>query len=111
MAQWQAGQLVFQPPQFNWNADDQQFAFDEWKGQITLALRASSIKKEIWFATNVSYLGKEGFRRWNTLPISKDEAAQQGPEAVFQAIADTLEVSGTILMQATMISSKEMTSQ
>ena len=87
------GQLVFQPPQFDWNADNQQLAFDEWKGQITLVLRASSIKKEIWFATIVSYLSKEGFRRWNTLPISKDEAAQQDSEAVFQAIAETLEVS------------------
>ena len=86
------GQLVFQPPKFNWNADDQELAFDGWKGQITLALRVSSIKKEIWFATNVGYLGKEGFRRWNTLPISKDEAAQKDPEAVFQAIAETLEV-------------------
>ena len=42
---------------------------------------------------NIGYLGKEGFRRWNTLPISKDEAAQKDPEAVFQAIAETLEVS------------------
>ena len=87
------GQLIFQLPKFDWHAEDQQQAFDEWKGQITLALRASSIKKDIWFATIIGYLGKEGFRRWNTLPISKDEAAQKDPEAVFQAIAETLEVS------------------
>ena len=30
------GQLIFQPPLFDWNADDQQLAFDEWKGQITI---------------------------------------------------------------------------
>ena len=57
-----AGQLVFQPPKFDWNAEDQQLAFAEWRGQIELALEASSIKKDIWFATIIGYLGKEGFR-------------------------------------------------
>ena len=87
------GQLIFQLPKFNWHAEDQQLAFDEWKGQITLALCASSIKKDIWFVTMIRYLGKEGFKRWNTLPISTDEEAQKDPERVFKAIADTLEVS------------------
>ena len=54
---------MFQPPKFDWHAEDQQKAFDEWKGQITLALHASSIKKDIWFATIIGYLGKEGFKR------------------------------------------------
>ena len=87
------GQLVFQPLKFNWHAEDQQLAFDEWKGQITLALRASSINRDIWFATIIGYLGKEGFKRWNTLPISTDEEAQKDLEKVFKAIMDTLEVS------------------
>ena len=87
-----AGQLVFQPPKFDWNAEDQQLVFAEWRGQIELALEASSIPKEIWFATIVGYLGKEGFRRWSTLPISKDANAKKDPEAVFQAITETLEV-------------------
>ena len=87
------GQLIFQPPKFDWHAEDQQLAFDKWKGQITLALRASSINREIWFAMIIGYLGKEGFKRWNTLPISTDEEAQKDPEKVFKAIADTLEVS------------------
>ena len=56
------GQLVFQLPKFNWHAEDQQLVFDEWKGQITLALRASSINQDIWFATIIGYLGKEGFK-------------------------------------------------
>ena len=86
------GQLIFQPPKFDWHAEDQQLAFDEWKGQITLVLCASSIKKDIWFAMIIGYLGKEGFKRWNTLPISTDEEAQKDPEKVFKAIADTLEV-------------------
>ena len=86
-------QLMFQPPKFDWHTEDQQLAFDEWKGQITLTLCASSIKKDIWFATIIGYLSKEGFKRWNTLPISRDEEAQKDPEAVFKAIADTLEVS------------------
>ena len=88
-----AGQLVFQPPKFDWDADDQQLAFEEWRGQISLALEASSIKRSVWFETIVGYLGKEGFRRWSTLPISKDANAKKDPDSVFQAIADTLEVS------------------
>ena len=88
-----AGQLVFQPPKFDWDAEDQQLAFAEWRGQIELALEMSSINRDIWLATIVAYLGKEGFRRWNILPISKDANAKKDPDAVFQAIADTLEVS------------------
>ena len=56
------GQLIFQPPKFNRHAKDQQQAFDEWKDQITLALHASSINRDIWFATIIGYLGKEGFK-------------------------------------------------
>ena len=81
------------PPKFDWHAEDQQLAFDEWKGQITLALRASSINRDIWFAMIIGYLGKEGFKRWNTLPISSDEEAQKDPEKVFKDIAETLKVS------------------
>ena len=87
------GQLIFQPLKFDWHAEDQQLVFDEWKGQIILALHASSINRDIWFATIISYLGKEGFRWWNTLPISTDEEAQKDLDQVFKAIADTLEVS------------------
>ena len=87
------GQLIFQPPKFDWHAEDQQLEFAEWRGQITLALEASSINRSIWFATIVGYLGKEGFRWWSILPISKDANAKKDPDAVFQAIADTLEVS------------------
>ena len=56
------GQLIFQPPTFDWNAEDQQLAFAEWRGQIELALEVSSAKKDIWFATIIGYVGKEGFR-------------------------------------------------
>ena len=87
------GQLIFQPPKFDWHAEDQQLASDEWKGQITLALHASNINRDIWFATIIGYLGKEGFKQWNTLPISTNEEAQKDPDQVFKAIADTLEVS------------------
>ena len=58
-----------------------------------MALEASSINRDIWFATIVGYLGKEGFRRWSILPISKDANAKKDPDLVFQAIADMLEVS------------------
>ena len=86
-------QLVFQPPKFDWNAEDQQLEFEEWRGQITLALEASSINRNVWFASMIGYIGKEGFRRWSILPISKDANAKKDPDVVFQAIADTLEVS------------------
>ena len=86
-------QLIFQPPMFDWQAKDQQCAFEEWKGQVTLALQASSINKEVLFDTIVGFLGKEGFKQRNTLPISKDEESQKNPEAVFMAIAETLEGS------------------
>ena len=56
------GQLVFQPPKFDWDAEDQQLAFAEWRGQTELALEVSSIHRDIWFTTIVDYLGKEGFR-------------------------------------------------
>ena len=76
-----------------WLAEDLQQAFDKWKGQITLVLCASSINRDIWYTTIIGYLSKEGFKCWNTLPISTDEEAQKDPEKVFQAKADTLEVS------------------
>ena len=41
----------------------------------------------------ISYLGKEGFKWWNTLPISTNEEAQKDLDQVFKAIMDTLEVS------------------
>ena len=47
-----SGQLVFQPPKFDWHAEDQQLAFEEWKGQVTLALKASNFNKDIRFTNN-----------------------------------------------------------
>ena len=41
----------------------------------------------------VGFLSREGFKQWNTLPISKDKESQKNPEAVFKAITDALEVS------------------
>ena len=57
-----SGQLVFQPPKFDWHSEDQKQAFEKLKGQITLALTASNFREEIWFATIIRYLGKEGFK-------------------------------------------------
>ena len=51
------------------------------------------MNKDVWFAMIVGFLGKEVFKWWNTIPISKDEESQKNPEAAFKAIADTLEVS------------------
>ena len=41
----------------------------------------------------MGFLGKEGFKWWNNLPISKQEENKKNPNEVFKAIADTLEVS------------------
>ena len=87
------GQLIFQPPKFDWYVEDQQLAFEESKGQIVLALKASNIDRERWHATIVGFLDKEGFNWWNNLPLSKQEENKKNPNEVFKAIADTLEVS------------------
>ena len=47
------GQLIFQPPKFDWHIEDQQLMFEGWKGQVTLALEASNIERERWYATIV----------------------------------------------------------
>ena len=66
-------QLIFQPPKFDWHVEDQQLAFEEWKGQVILALEASNIDRERWYVTIIGVLGKEDFKQWNNLPISKQE--------------------------------------
>ena len=74
-----SGQLVFQPPKFDWHMQRTgNRHLMSGRDQITLALHASSINRDIWFATIIGYLGKEGFKYWNTLPISPDEEAPKG---------------------------------
>ena len=90
---WQVDSSSFNPQSLTGMQRTSNRHLTSGKGQITLVLCASSIKKDIWFATIIGYLGKEGFKCWNTLPISTDEEAQKDPDKVFQAIADTLEVS------------------
>ena len=86
------GQLMFQPPKFDWHSEDQQTAFKEWKGHISLTLEASNIPQERWYASIIGFLGQEGFQCWQHLDISKDPKTKKVPENVFQAIANTLEV-------------------
>ena len=88
-----AGQLIFQLPTFHWPSKDQQTAFGEWKSHVTLALEASNVPKERWYASIIGFLGSEGFKHWQHLEISKDEDARKTPENVFTAFANTLEVS------------------
>ena len=76
--------LLFQPPKFDWHIEDQQITFQEWKDQITLALEASSISREKWYTTIVI----EGFKQWNTVPISKQEENKKNPNEVFKAITN-----------------------
>ena len=78
------GQLIFQSPKFDWHIEDQQLAFEEWKGQVILALEASNIDRERWYATIISFLGKEGFKWWNNLPISKLEENKKNPDEVLR---------------------------
>ena len=87
------GQLMFQPPKFDWHSDDQQTAFKEWQGHMTLALEALNIPQERWYATIIGFLCQEGFQCWQHLDISKKPEEKKPPENVFPAIANTLEVS------------------
>ena len=89
------GQLIFQPPKFDWHSDDQQTAFKEWQGHITLTLEASNIPQERWYASIVGFLGTKGFKQWQHLDISKQDKQKKIPENVFKVFADTLEVLAT----------------
>ena len=86
------GQLIFQPPVFDWPSDDQQTAFKEWQSHITLTLEASKIPPERWYASIVGFLGTEGFKQWQHLDISKKDDEKKHPENLFKAFTDTLEV-------------------
>ena len=90
-----AGQHIFQPPTFHWPSEDQQTAFKEWQSHVTLALEASDIPRERWYASIVGFLGTKGFKRWTHLNISKDVEGRKTPEDVFQAFTNTLEVLTT----------------
>ena len=57
------------------------------------ALEASNIPQDRWYASIIGFLGTEGFKRWTHLDISKDVEGRKNPENVFQAFANTLEVS------------------
>ena len=87
-----SGQLIFQPPMFDWPSDDQQTVFKEWQSHITLVLETSNIPPERWYATIIGFLGIEGFKRWQHLNISKKDEEKKHPENVFKAFTDTLEV-------------------
>ena len=87
------GQLIFQPPKFDWHSDDQPTAFEEWQGHITLVLEASNIPQERWYASIVGFQWTKGFKQWQHLNISKQDDEKKNPENVFKAFADTLEVS------------------
>ena len=75
-----ANQLMFQPPKFDWHSEDQQTAFKEWKEHISLALEASNIPQERWYASIIGFLGQEGFQHWQHLDISKDPDQKKIPE-------------------------------
>ena len=87
------GQLVFKPPKFDWNADDQHEAFKYWKDQTILALETSNINEEKWYATIIGFLGTDGYKQWTNLTISTQEENRKDPNKVFNAIEDTLEHS------------------
>ena len=84
---------MFQPPKFDWHSEDQQTTFKEWKRHISLTLEASNFPQERWYASIIGFLGQEGFQQWQHMDISKDPKMKKVTENVFQAIANTLEVS------------------
>ena len=86
------GQLIFQPPMFDWPSDNQQTTFKEWQGHITLTLEASNIPLERWYASIISFLGTKGFKWWQHLDTSKKDKEKKHHENMFKAFTDTLEV-------------------
>ena len=88
-----SGQLMFQPPKFDWHSDDQQTAFKEWQDHMTLTLEASDIPPERWYASIIGFLGQEGFQHWQHLDISKKPEDRKSPDKVFKTITNTLEIS------------------
>ena len=68
-------------------------AFEEWQSHVTLALEASNIPQDRWYASIVGFLGNKGFKRWQHLDISKNIEGRKIPEDVFTAFTNTLEVS------------------
>ena len=74
------GQLIFEPPKFDWHSEDQQQALEEWKGQITLALEASSIPEDKWYATTIGFLGQQGFKHWQNLRDLPATREQENPQ-------------------------------
>ena len=68
-------------------------AFGESKSHITLALEASNVPIERWYASIIGFLGSEGFKHWQHLEISTDEEHKKTLENIFTAFANTLEVS------------------
>ena len=86
-------ELIYQPPEYDWHSEDQHETFTHWKGQVTLALEASNINREIWYATIIGFLGKEGYKWWSNLKISTQEGNRKDPDKVFKATENTLEHS------------------
>ena len=78
------GQLIFQPPKFDWHVEDQQLAFEEWKGQVILALEASNIDRERWYATIVGFLGKRRFQMVEQSSHFKAGRKQKEPQQSLQ---------------------------
>ena len=61
-AQWQADNSYFSPPSSTGIQKTSNLHLQSGEAKSQLALEASSIKRDIWFATIIGYLGKEGFR-------------------------------------------------
>ena len=81
------GQLIFKPLEFNWQVENQYEAFQQWKGQVSLPLDASNIKKKIWYATMIGFLGAEGYKWWTNL---KNAENKKNPEKVKYSIVQII---------------------
>ena len=87
------GQLLFQPPKFDWHVEDQQITFEEWKGQITLALEASNIQRKM-VCYHCRFSRQRRLSNGGThFPFQSKKKIKRIPNEVFKTIADTLEVS------------------
>ena len=88
------GQLIFQPPKFDWHTEDQQQAFIRVEGSDHISVTRIQHQQRYLVCHNYQLSWQRRIQAWwNTLPISTDEEAQKDPEKVFKAIADTLKIS------------------
>ena len=77
-----------QCPKFDWKAQDQIRAYDQFQAKAKLWLAGEKTEPELQYTKIVLMLGDEGLSRWTKFKLSEDD--QKDPEKVFKAFRDSL---------------------